>query len=296
MDKRSRLALGTVQFGLAYGVSHAGGRLPMEEARAVIELAALSGVDMLDTAAAYGDSEAVVGDIAGPGSSFDIVTKTLPIRDAAIAAADVDRVEAAFHQSLRRLRRASVHALLVHDARDILNSGGELLWARLEALRDQGLTRKIGVSAYDRAEIDAVTSRFPIAILQAPLSAFDQRRLADGTFDRLSRRGVEIHARSVLMQGLLLMTPEAVKAKLPAAFAPLNAWRRGVVESGSSPLAAALGFALRQPMIDRAVIGVHSAAHLAECLAAAAQEIPPLDYARFACDDLDVIDPRRWAH
>jgi aryl-alcohol dehydrogenase-like predicted oxidoreductase len=76
----------------------------------------------------------------------------------------------------------------------------------------------------------------------------------------------------------------------------LNAWRRAVVESGFSPLEAALGFALKQTMIDRAVIGVHSAAHLAECLAAAAREVPALDYARFACDDLDVIDPRRWPH
>jgi aryl-alcohol dehydrogenase-like predicted oxidoreductase len=270
--------------------------VPLEEARAAIKLAASSGVDLLDTAAAYGDSEAVLGDIAGPDSPFDIVTKTLPIRQATIAASDVDRVEAAFRQSLRRLRRASVHALFVHEARDIVSPGGALLWARLEALRDQGLTKKIGVSAYDRAEIDAVASRFPVAIIQAPVSVFDQRLLADGTFARLSERGVEIHARSVLLQGLLLMAPEAAKAKLPAAFAPLNAWRRAVVESGFSPLEAALGFALKQTMIDRAVIGVHSAAHLAECLAAAAREVPALDYARFACDDLDVIDPRRWPH
>jgi aryl-alcohol dehydrogenase-like predicted oxidoreductase len=295
MDGRNRLALGTVQFGLAYGVSHDGGRVPFEEARAIVALAARSGVDLIDTAAAYGDSEEVLGDIAGEGSPFSIVTKTLPIRAEAIDAAAIDTVEAAFHKSLQRLRRKSVDALLVHDARDILNPGGDELWKRLEKLRDQGLVKKLGVSAYDRAEIDAAIKRFPVAIIQTPVSAFDQRLLADGTLAHLASQGVEIHARSLFLQGLLLMTSAAVEAKLPRAAAPSRVWRNALVESGTSPLSAALGFALRQPAIDRMVIGVHSAAHLAECLAAV-QGPPSLDYARFACDDLDVIDPRRWAN
>src|SRR5579883_2068906 len=180
MAWRKRLALGTVQFGLAYGVSHEGGRVPVEEARNILELAALSGVDMLDTAAAYGDSEDVLGTIAGEESPFSIVAKTQPIRAETIDDAAAARVEAEFRESLRRLRRKKAYALLVHHARDILNPGGERLWARLEALRGQGLVGKIGLSAYDRAEIDEATDRYPIEILQAPLNAFDQRLFADG--------------------------------------------------------------------------------------------------------------------
>jgi aryl-alcohol dehydrogenase-like predicted oxidoreductase len=295
MDGRNRLALGTVQFGLAYGVSHEGGRVPLEEARAIVTLAMRNGVNLIDTAVAYGDSEEVLGEIAGEGSPFAIVTKTLPIRAETIDVAAIDHVEAAFHESLRKLRRESVYALLVHDARDILNPGGDELWRRLERLREQGRVKKIGVSAYDRAEIDATTSRFPVSVVQAPINAFDQRLLADGTLTRLASQGVEIHARSLFLQGLLLMTLEAVEAKLPRAAAASRVWREVLVESGVSPLAAALGFGLRQPAIDRMVIGVHSAAHLAECLAAVA-DVPSLDYARFACDDHDVIDPRRWVN
>jgi aryl-alcohol dehydrogenase-like predicted oxidoreductase len=295
MERSNRLALGTVQFGLAYGVSHEGGRVPVQEARAIVELAAQNGVDILDTAAAYGGSEEVLGEIAGADTPFAVVTKTMPIRAERVDEAAVDRVEAAFRKSLRRLRRDSVYGLLVHDARDILNPGGERLWARLEALRDQGLAKKIGVSAYDRGEIEPAVSRFPIAIIQAPLSVFDQRLLADGTLARVAASGVEIHTRSLLLQGLLLMTPEAAGAKLPHVAERLGAWRRALAEVGVSPLAAALGFALAQPTIDRIVIGVHSAAHLAECLAAA-RDAFSFDCTRFACDDLDVIDPRRWVN
>lgn len=292
MPRRNRLALGTAQFGLAYGVSHDGGRVPLDEARNILELAALSGLDMLDAAAAYGESEQVLGALAGADSPFSVVTKTLPIRADAIDADAVDRVEAAFRQSLRRLRRDKVHALLVHDPRDLLNPGGERLWARLEALRARGLADKIGVSVYEGGEIDAAMSRFPLEIVQAPLNVFDQRLLAGGALARATKNGIEIHARSVLLQGLLLMTPEAAAAKLPRAVEKLAAWRKALAEAGVSPLVAALGFALRTPAA-RIVIGIHSAAHLAECLAAA-EAAPTLDYRRFACDDPDLIDPRRW--
>jgi aryl-alcohol dehydrogenase-like predicted oxidoreductase len=293
MSWRKRLALGTVQFGLAYGVSHEGGRVPIEEARNILELAALSGLDMLDTAAAYGDSEEVLGAVAGEGSPFSIVTKTSPIRAEAVDAAAVDRVEGAFRESLRRLRREKVYALLVHDPRDILNPGGEGLWARLEELRAQGLVGKIGLSAYEPAEVDAATGRFPIEIIQTPLNAFDQRLLVDGTLTRAADKGLEIHVRSALLQGLLLMAPDAAAAKLPAAIEKLSVWRGVLDEAGVSPLSAALGFALSQSTVAKVVVGVHSAAHLAECLAAA-QIGPELDYTQFACDDLDIIDPRRW--
>jgi aryl-alcohol dehydrogenase-like predicted oxidoreductase len=290
---RRRLVLGTVQFGLPYGVSHQGGRVPIEEARNILELAAVAGIDMLDTAAAYGDSEAVLGEILEDQSPFAIVTKTIPIRASAIEATAIDRVEAGFRESLRKLRRDKVHALLVHDPRDLLNPGGERLWSLLEAFKAQGLVAKIGASVYDWAEIDALMSRYPMEALQAPLNVFDQRLLADGAFARAAGKGVEIHARSVLLQGLLLMTPEAAALKLPQAAEKLRDWRNALDEAGVSPLAAALGFALRAPHVDRIVVGVHSAAHLAECLATL-DAAPRLNYARFASDDLDLIDPRRW--
>jgi aryl-alcohol dehydrogenase-like predicted oxidoreductase len=294
MARRNRLVLGTVQFGLPYGVSHEGGRVPAEEARNILELAAVAGIDMLDTAAAYGESEEILGAIVGAESPFAVVTKTLPIRAKAIDEAAIARIETSFRDSLRKLRRDKVYALLAHDPRDLLNPGGERLWALLETLKAQGLVGKIGASVYDWGEIDALTSRYPLDALQAPLNVFDQRLLADGGLARAAAKGVEIHARSVLLQGLLLMSPEAAAAKLPQAVEKLQHWRDALAEADVSPLAAALGFALQASNVDRIVLGVHSAAHLSECLAAL-EAAPQLDYARFASNDLDLIDPRRWS-
>jgi aryl-alcohol dehydrogenase-like predicted oxidoreductase len=293
MDPVSRLALGTVQFGLPYGVSRDGGRVPPVEVEAILRLAVESGLNTLDTAAAYGESEKVLGEILGEDGRFSIITKTTPIRAASIDRAAVEKVERGFFDSLRLLRRGRVEALLVHDAGDILNPGGDRLWARLEALRDDGLIGKIGLSAYDAGEIDAALRRYPIELVQAPVSVFDQRLVISGSLERLAEAKVEVHARSVFLQGLLLMSPDEGAAKLPQAKPALAAWREALMEAGASPLSAALDFVLTQTAIGRAVIGVHSAAHLSACLAAA-RVAPALDYGRFVCHDLDMIDPRRW--
>ena len=123
----------------------------------------------------------------------------------------------------------------------------------------------------------------------------EREHFADGALSLAARKGIEIHTRSAFLQGLLLMQPEAAAAKVPQATAPLAAWRSFLVAAGVSPLAAALGFVFEQPEIARVVIGVHSAAHLAECLAAADSAYAMTDGKRFACDDINVTDPRRWS-
>jgi len=285
-----RLVLGTVQFGLAYGVSHRGGAVPLDEGRDILALARASGIRMLDTAAAYGESENVLGEL-GSGS-FGIVTKTVPIRSGDLGDVDLAAIDAGFLRSLMRLRRDRVAALLVHDARDLLGRGGESLWALLERHRAEGRVERIGVSVYDGEEIEAVVARFPVELIQLPLSVFDQRLVQDGTLDRLAARGIGVHARSLLLQGLLLMRADDAPETLRSAVPLLTRWKNMCADAHVTRLEAALAFALAQP-IEGLVIGVHSREHLAECLAAVKQPVS-LPWASLACGDEDVIDPRRW--
>src|SRR5258708_4937881 len=122
-----RLILGTAQFGLPYGISNEGGRVAHDEVAAILSLASAAGVAGLDTAAAYGDSEAVLGSVV-EAQPFAITTKTVPVRAAALTREDVARVEEGFNRSLQLLNRPSVDTLLVHDAGDLLADGGERLW------------------------------------------------------------------------------------------------------------------------------------------------------------------------
>jgi aryl-alcohol dehydrogenase-like predicted oxidoreductase len=202
-------------------------------------------------------------------------------------------VRSTFDVSLQKLGRQAVAGLLVHQADDLLKPGGERLFALLEGWRADGKVGKIGVSVYDRPQIERLFDRYKLDLVQLPLSVFDQRLAMDGTLEMLARAGVEIHARSVFLQGLLLMD----ESDLPELFSPwrtrVHFFRQTLREAGASPLGAALSFVKQLPQVAIALIGVLSAGHLAQCIAAYDNDIA-LDWTRFAIDDPMAVDPRRW--
>jgi aryl-alcohol dehydrogenase-like predicted oxidoreductase len=294
----ARLALGTAQFGLAYGISHDGGPVPMWEVEDILIAARDAGIAMLDTAAAYGESESVLGQLGHVSSAFDIVTKTLPVRSGDLTSADLNAIDESFRRSLARLKRERVSVLLAHEAADLLAKNGDRLWAMMERYRAEGLTGRVGVSVYETDQLAAVLERFPVEVVQLPINVFDQRLIEDGTLERLAERGIETHARSLILQGLLLMTEAEVASRLPRALPAFRRWQVACANANMRPLTAALAFGLARPEIARLVIGVHSHQHLAQCLAAANQALtsdrPQLDWPRLACNDPDIVDPRRW--
>lgn len=285
-----KLALGTVQFGLPYGVSNAGGQTPPDEALRILQHAASAGIDTLDTARAYGDAERVLGELMPQaGGAFRLVSKVEPL------SGDPGRVRASVLESCHLLGRERLDALMFHRASDLLGPAGKACWAEVERLQAEGRVGKAGVSVYIRTELEAVAAAFPIRIVQFPASVLDQRLLRDGVADRLRAGGVEVHVRSAFLQGLLLMAPDS----LPQNFGPsvrehLRRWRALCDERGVSPLAACLAFLQGQAAIDRIVVGVNTAAQLDEIVAAAATVVSDFPWDALGLNDPAVLDPSQW--
>ncbi len=288
----ARLGLGTVQLGTPYGV--AGDPFPdLQAVRSILDRAARAGVRDLDTAPVYGESEARLGACAP--ERFRIVTKT-PSLEALMHAGGVSGVRTSLEATLGRLGAERVHALLVHAPADLASEAGPALFAELARVKDEGLVQRIGVSARHPEELDLLLERYPLELVQLPLSLLDQRFLTGGQLARLAAAGVEVHARSIFLQGLLLMDPERVPAHLAPVAPRLRALRSATLERGSTPLAEALGFVRAQTGVDVVLCGVHSAAQLEGVLAAWQAAGPHLaDARRFALDDLTLMDPARWA-
>lgn len=286
----TRLALGTVQFGLDYGISNAMGRTAPGEVAQILALAREAGIDTLDTAAAYGAAEATIGELGT--EDFRIVTKTPHLEGTAHERAAT--VNSSFERSLDLLRRPHVDALLVHRAEDLLDSeSGDSLWEVLVGLRESGRVGKIGVSVYDRAQIDALLERYPIEIVQLPLGIFAQSLWRDGTIGRLRDRCVEIHARSLFLQGLVFVDPSSLAPWFEPALGKLRAFREAVVDRNGTPLQAALSFAQAVEEVDRFVVGVESRAQLQEILDAWNSPLD-LDFADFDLEDERFTNPRNW--
>lgn len=285
----SRLALGTVQFGLAYGVANQEGQVSRSTAKAMLELAAEHRVDTLDTAIAYGESEACLGE-AGIGG-FKVVSKLPAVPE---GCADVDAwVQEQVALSLARLGAGSMYGLLLHRPEQLLAEGGAALYGALQRLKETGQMQKMGISIYDPGQLHALIPRYRFDLVQAPLNLVDRRLHTSGWLQRLKDGEVEVHTRSAFLQGLLLMPRSAI----PARFAPWaelwDRWHGWLGAHDMTAVQACLAYPLSFPGIDRVVVGADSMGQLSEILLAAVNGRH--DFPDLQCDAEDLINPARWS-
>ncbi len=272
MISEQKLALGTVQFGLPYGVANKIGMTSSAEAARTLEFARELGIDTLDTAVGYGKSEEVLGAL-GVGD-FRIVTK-LPEMES--DECDVGSwVAGQVHGSMERLRVSKLAAVLLHRPGQLLTQHGDRLYSALQQLKKSGLVGGIGVSIYDPSELEHLVPRFRFDLVQSPLSILDRRLIETGWVNRLVSEDVEIHARSCFLQGLLLMPAEERPAKF-GRFDPIwREWQRWLEANNLSPQEACIRFVVSSPEISRVVIGVDSVSQLAEIASSAKGALPEL--------------------
>lgn len=284
----SRLALGTVQLGMPYGLANIAGQVEPPEAAAIVNHARAAGIDTLDTAIAYGDSERRLGEIGVRG--WKVISKLPPLP----ASCDVSEwVRESTRGSLERLGVQRLYGLLLHRSQDLLDARSRALYAALLALQAQGLVDKIGVSIYGPQELDVLHGRFKLDLVQAPFNILDRRLASSGWLGNLREQHVEVHIRSVFLQGLLLMPADRRPARF-AKWRPLwNDWDAWLQDRQVSPVQACLSFALAQREVDRVVVGVENVAQLRDILAVdtSTVHVPP---ERLASEDPNLINPSRW--
>jgi len=288
----SKLGLGTAQWGMKYGVSNTQGQTPPEEVDRILRIAHSAGISLLDTASLYGNAEQALGQFNL--SSFRVVTKTPKYGTDFISKADAQNLVKTFLASLQKLGLKSTYGLLLHNADDIFVPHGTELIDALERLKSQGLIAKIGISVYDFSQIKKALNIFKPDIIQLPINVLDQRLIQDGTIAYLSGLGIEIHARSAFLQGLLLMSSK----DRPPYFNPwaplLSKWQRFCSDQLISPLHAALAFVCGLNDISYALVGVQNQHQLKEILDNSTT-LNLSDFDQFACDDLTLIDPSVWS-
>lgn len=280
---------------MRYGIANQDGQPSYAAVDAICRQARELGISLVDTAQAYGDSEAVLGRALGSQTSIRVVTKARPIRRGRIEASDLDAISASFDLSLRHLRRDGVYGLLIHEPRDLLAGGGDRLWRWLETVQDAGKTDKIGVSVYSPDQLEQILARYPgVQIVQLPFNIYDRRFARSGMLDDLRRLGIEVHARSAFLQGLLLMAPDNLPDRFKSIRDHQSKLHGHLRELGLSPLAGALAACTAEARIDHVVVGCDNPRQLAQ-IAHVVDEVCPAGLSEFAIDDEAIVNPSLWA-
>ena len=256
----------------------------------MLQAAARAGLGFLDAGSAAPSSEQMLG--AGLPRPIPMNLLVRSVR----GDRGPDLVEQEVRASLARLGVERARAVVVQSASDLFAPAGPALWDRLKKLRDEdGLFEQVGVCVYASDDPAGLARRYKPDLIQAPASLLDQRLLLDGSLMAVREMGVEVHLRSIFLNGLLFLPPDRVPAQLKGAAGRLSRARRMIAEGRSDPLQAALGFALSRPEADAVIVGASSAAELNAVIAAASSPPPDLEWDEMAIDDPVALDPRRWA-
>lgn len=285
MSLASRLGIGTVQFGLSYGATNTRGQVPGPEVSTILKQARQAGVTTIDTAAAYGSAETVLGE--SDLRPYSIVTK-IPAQVSSRA-----EVIQAVKASLTTLKVPRFYGVLAHQGSTLLGPQGAEVWSALEELKSRGLVERIGSSVYTVEELQALRAKYSLGLVQVPYSVFNQSFDLSGELQALKDLGCEIHARSIFLQGTLL-TPVS---QLPSYFASFrsnfDALATSCARLGVSPMELCLGQALHCTLLDRVIVGVTGVAELEQILAAT-KRAPLLEARELHSDDERLTNPARW--
>ena len=270
--KAGFLGLGTAQFGMVYGIANQQGEVSLEEVKEILTIAKDAGIDTIDTAIAYGASQEKLGQVGV--HNWKVITKLPKVPEGCLTIGDW--VKASVLNSLTQLRLEKLYGLLLHYPEDLLSTYGDELYSALQSLRSSGLVEKIGISIYSPTELDQIWKPYKFDLVQAPLNGLDQRLVTSGWLQRLIGEGVEIHGRSLFLQGLLLLSEKDRPQKFQRWNSLWTAWHTWLNQQEVSPLAACLGAAWEQgqPRFHRIVVGVDSKKQLQEIISTLETQLP----------------------
>lgn len=242
MNFKSKLGLGTVQFGIPYGISNKDGQTSPQEVSIILKTASNHKIDTLDTASAYGNSEKILGENNLHG--FKIVSKFMPPENEADLKHQLD-------YSLQNLHVKSLYGYLSHRPLSLCENPWQ--WGQLKEFKDNNLVDKIGFSVNSITELeDLLINGFVPDLIQTPFNYFDQR--FEKQLIALKEAGCEIHARSALLQGLFFTDVK----KLNSFFNEVKPIITSLQESVEYLAGSLLRFVIEKPFIDKVIFGVEN--------------------------------------
>ena len=285
----SQLVLGTVQFGLDYGITNTAGEISDNSVKEMLTFAEENGINLFDTAADYGNSQYRLGLLAPAGASTRYVTKfSLP------SDGSMPNRENIFQDSMNLLKVEKLHGVLFHKLPDLSDPRFEEALNILRAGRQNGVLSRIGVSIYNRADLLLALKVFPdLDLLQLPANVLDVNLLESDEVRMLKSRGVEVHVRSVFLQGLLLTSPNQLSDFFEPLKPALIKLQNVAVETGRSVLELVLAKIRHHSSVDAVLVGATTLGELTEITSAweSASEFEEFELPEVP---KNILDPRVW--
>lgn len=285
MNKKGKLILGTVQFGLNYGINNSSGQVTPEAVNQILDEAGNAGVRLIDTAYGYGNSEDVLGDSpALHNHQFRIISK--------YAKSNLSPIEQ-YKASLKRLKVEKLYAYMVHSFQTYKDNPE--IWSDFNRLKRDGLVDRIGFSLYSPKELEFILdNNLEVNIIQVPYNILD--RQFEEWFPVLKNKGIEVHTRSAFLQGLFFKDRNRFEGKVKQLSKYVSLIQDYCQEHLMGVQDLALGYVLSS-RADGVLIGVDSLEQLRNNIQSAERDITSsdIDFIRsVVVEEKELLSPVNW--
>jgi len=246
-----KLVLGSAQFGMPYGIANYNGQVGKVEVEKILNFAYKTGIDTIDTAVGYGESENIVGDYIKENidQKWFIITKVNRSKD---------KLYNQLSQSIDKLGKTP-YAVLAHSVNDYLEP---IFCNELYKIKDEFSIERVGVSVYTKGNINRVLAVNVPDIIQCPLNILDTRLYRNGVLDEMKANGLEIHVRSVFLQGLLYLPDEKLQDKFSDGLPTIRKLRTIAQDAGLTLSELSLLWVCSLEQVDKVIIGVDNVEQL----------------------------------
>lgn len=295
----NQLCIGSVQFGLNYGITNFNGKVKEKEVKDILNLANKSKVNFIDTAKSYNDSEEVIGRNLSKNNKIKIITKFQIESNINSNKNLYEFLEDSLFDTLKKLNVNSLDALLFHNHNDLRTIKSEEIFKWLDSLKERKLINRVGVSIYSPEDLKGLNLE-RIQLIQIPFSIYDQRFLKGGIINQLHKAGISVHLRSIFLQGLILEEPHLWPNTVSSDFKSHHECFFEKIRFSNLDL---LEEVMRVPFfckgVEAVVIGISSYNEFKQILSIwekfkkeKQKEINQYD--NFAWNNINDIDPRKW--
>jgi len=288
---KNEIILGSANFNQKYGIKK--NSISKNEIKKLFNLATKNKIKKIDTAPSYNQSEKIIGSFNK--CKFKIISK-ISKRPKNIKNKDLNKwIKKSVITSLKNLKAKKLECLLLHDSKSLLGKDGREIYKSLYDMKIKNFTKKIGISIYDFNTLDRILKKFKFDLIQAPLNIFDQRLINSGWLKKLNSRKIEVHARSIFLQGVLLLKHNQLPKKLKKFSKHWKLWEGWLKRNKLSALQACLLFVANQRKLDGILVGCNSKEHLTEIIKFKKTKLQN-NFPKFELkiNNKKLTDPRKW--
>jgi hypothetical protein len=286
---KNKIIIGSANFNQIYGIKK--NFIKKSEITKLLNLALKNKIKTIDTSPLYNNSEKIIGLLNN--NRFKIISK-IPKPPKNIKRENIKKwLKQSVMVSLKNLKLKKFECLLLHNANSLLSKNGDEIYKCIRSMKISGFTNKIGVSIYDFHVLDKILKKFKFNLIQAPFNILDQRLVEKGWLKKLKKRKIEVHARSIFLQGILLLKHNQLPKKLIKLSKNLKIWENWLKKNKFNSMQLCLSYVLNQRQLDGIVVGCNNTNQLKQILKLKKIKnnfsLPNLNI-----KDKKLIDPRKW--